>query len=274
MPRQTALQLVLVAILFPPACTPAQVTSSTASQPPPTANRDPRALAVISRSIQATGISGSQSLQDFQVTAKTSTWNTNKLSLDITISGRIGGPYRFELTGSNPDRHYVSTTNNGAGQHQQAAEGVQRVPPQLALSDAIYFPLPYLVEAASRQDVSLTYKGSSTLNGLLVDEVEVGQVFPSVSGHTSHLDHFTERTLAFDSTNGLLLQISYQLYSEKNAASSLKRTISYAGYSKLQSVQCPRHIVEYQGSAVVNTIDIQTLTLNPHLPESNFHLSK
>jgi hypothetical protein len=252
----------------------AQNSPTIPSQANSSAHKDSTALSIVSRSLTAVGGSEWAHVSDFQLNASATTWNGKSQSLTVTISGRNTGEYRFSLDGQSSDLKYVATRKDDRGQYAKGDAAVQPLPPQIALSDGIYFPLPLLFDAVTNPQIDLSYKGTRLVSGIATYMVELTQIFPKQEPNSqSHFDHFTKRILYFDSTTGFLIRISYYVYSDKNANSKLARAIDFSAYAAQQGFLCPGEIREYQGPQLLNIIHLQSLVLNTGLPDDHFHLS-
>jgi hypothetical protein len=262
--------LVVVSLTIPLSV---KAQASTSAQPGTTSSaiKDPAALAIVARGLSAAGGDKWANVRDFQIVAQTTLWNFAPHDWPILISGRRTGEYRVELNGNGPNSNFVEIRKGAIGQRISNKAVAQTRHQYNTVSDPIYFPLPFLAEIVSSSQIAISSKGTVSLNGRNVDQVDVNSVYPTqTTGQHSYLDRFTHRSLFFDSGTGVLVRISDYLYSDIYASSRLPRSIDFSDYQTEQNLTFPHLIEEHVGLRPFNTIEVRSIVLNSGIPNSSF----
>jgi len=249
----------------------AQQPSDSLPQTQSVATKDPTALAIVARALSIAGGENWTKVHDYQLTATAKLWTFTPRAWPILISGRSTGEYRLEVDGDGPSGTRVEIINGTRGQYSGAKAAAQSMHQYNALSAPIYFPLPYLAEIVASPHIVISSRGTTTLNGHSVYQVDANAVFSTqTSGQRSYLDHFTLRSLFFDSGTGLLVRISDYIYSTKYASSRQPRTIDFSDYQTEHNLTFPHVIEEHVGLRSLNKIEVQSIVLNSGMPDSSF----
>jgi hypothetical protein len=241
-----------------------QLQSSTAVR------RDPAALAIVAHALDISGGVVWSNVRNYSISATTIQWDFAPNSWSVLIVGEQAGGHRFELHGGEGTAR-VELRNGAQGQFVVGNSGPQVMPGFIAVSAPIYFPLPYLAQIVSDPHVAVSSKGTVSLDGRSVLQIDVSTVFPTpANADASRLNHFTQRNLFFDVDSGVLLRISDYFYSPKNALSKISRNTDYQDYRTENGLTFPHLINEQLGSRMFASLTVQSIQLNSDLSASAF----
>jgi outer membrane lipoprotein-sorting protein len=257
--RRLVLLLCFAYISFP---TFAQQSSA----PSTPVNKDPQAVSVLNQALAAAGgLSALTAIQD--VTGTGNITYSQPQSLQGTVTVRASGLDSFRVDATLPAGVRSQTISHG----QMSVTAVDGTIAQLrsqapASPSRIFLPYFLLAPALNGAWFNLSYKGLGQLDGRSVHDIQVQQVFsgpPDVEGiiaeyHT--VDFFIDAST---------FQISMM---QDTVPKHLSRQIFFSNYTNVSGILVPFAISEQGGGLPTWTIQLNQVTFNSGLQDSDFKL--
>lgn len=131
------------------------------------------------------------------------------------------------------------------------------------------FPLPLLLGALNKADVSFVYVGAETLNGTAVQHVRFWNSFASKPRHQK-LAPFSLRDIWLDASSGLPLKVAYLRRAGGGATPAIPVEVFFANYTNSGGVLYPFEINKSYNGTPWQTITIQSVMFDTGLTKSQF----
>jgi hypothetical protein len=237
-----------------------------AQQPLPTATKDPQAVAVLTQTLVAAGgLSALAAIQDVTGTGQITYFQPQNFQSSVTVRGRELDQFRLDAT--LPSGISAQAISNGQMTVKLASGKVIPInsdaPPH---SSRVFLPYIFLSAALNGPEFGLSYKGVVQLDGHSVVDIEVQEVVPD-SVHPSGL--FPEyHTIGFF-IDASTFQVAMM---QDTVPNHLVRQTRYSAYGTVSGILVPHAITQQSGGLQTWTIQLNQITLNNGLQDSDFQL--
>lgn len=235
------------------------------TNPPPTVVRDPNAMALVAKSLQA--IAGATALTDITLQA-----NANYTAGSDVESG----PATLVALGNQMSSVTLNLTN---GQRKEIRSGIQGVwvgadgtnhaiASHNCFIDASWFyPAFTLVALATDPTLSIVLEGEGVHNGEAVYDLLIYHVVQRKRATTAALiQGLSTMNLYLDATTLLPAALDFNLHPDRNTAVNMSCEILYGGYQAIGGVQTPTRIQKYLQNSLLLDLAISTAAVNSGVP--------
>jgi len=260
--QRVAVALVLVPLLSVPA--PSQQTAA--------AYHDQQAIGIITQALNAAG--GTDVLSGVGDCTSSGTiiyyWTDGPVQGTASVKTRGLHQLRIDATFTNSSRTVV--VNNGSGSVTEADGSVTLLPNDAAVALGS-MTLPHLALLAAAQDnsVSITYVGLVDHLGQRVHDIRVQKYFAPDADPTGALGKRTVRDFFIDQ-NSLLIVGVLNLGSLAPDGTSAGPAFEFSNYQTINGVAVPFSISESARGQTLFTIQLDQITLNSNLADTDFAL--
>ncbi len=241
-------------------------------QTAPVPIRDPNAVALASKSLQA--LAGRTALADITLQATANF---------IAGSDEEMGPATLAALGNQQSRVALSLTNGQRTDIRSGPAG-EWVDPDgiihaMALhncwSDAAWF-YPGLSLQALNSDpgLGLAYVGPEAKNGVAVIHLRLFRAVPSTSaGINATILALSTEDLYLDATSFLPLFLDFNVHPDTDFTYSIPVEIVFSGYQKISGITVPAHIQQFLNGSLLLDLWVGSAAINSGLPASEFALT-
>lgn len=227
--------------------------------------RDPTAIALLQESVGAMAASAPS---DSSATGtinivEGSTNQSGSISIQTRGSGETAEIINL------PEEQRSVIYSYGEAKEVNGTESVN-LPLELILVDqSADFPLPLLSAMLSYSDESFRYIGQETLNGMMVQHIQVWNSFAS-KPRLQKLAPLSTRDIWFDSASHLPVKVAYSRRAGRGAVPAIPVEIDFSGYKNVDGVFYPFQINKLYNGTPWQTITIQNVSFNTGLTDSQF----
>jgi hypothetical protein len=239
-----------------------QTPAATTSSP----QRDPQAVAVLQKSVSVMGALPSDSTAIGNVTTVAGSL-TQQGTITILTRGSTQTSIQFQM----PNNPWTVVFANGQANRVETSQTTVYPLELAASSQCLYFPLPYLSGILNNADYSVQYVGQEALGSSTVNHIVVQNTFNS-SPTYQLLSPFTATDIWIDASSSLPVKIGMIRRDGGGSAPKIPISVSYSNYQVVSGVRYPFTIQEYVTETLWATTNIQSVTLNSGLTESNFQV--
>jgi hypothetical protein len=141
----------------------------------------------------------------------------------------------------------------------------------LLVDPAWFAPALILSKLSSTQNVTVSFSGSETRDGLAVQHLTVSKQFPGLPARVSaELQRLSQMEVYLDASTSLPVSVSFNTHPDNNARSDFPVVIVFSAYQSVEGVQVPFHIQKYMDGALVLDFQLQKVDLNAGLSLGSF----
>jgi hypothetical protein len=239
------------------------------------ADKDPKAVSVLTSLEQASG--GASMVEGIlDITAQgvfTHYWANQEVKGDATILGL--GTDHFQLIETLPDgerswtmKGVIGTTKNLDGKVATLALH------EILSADTLMYFLPRIVFAIKDPLTTISYVGLESMQEAQVHHLRIQTVLPSVEGIDKELANVTAKELFVDAKTSLLVKIEDQAQRSRTSRDPLPHSLSYSNYQDIQGILMPFAIDETIDGIPVSHFETTNLSINTGLTDSSFVLAQ
>jgi len=261
--RLTPLAFFLVLLAARPSAT--QQTSGTAVP------RDPQAMAVITKALNAAGgVSALAAIQDITATGTiTYYWAGEEVQGTVKVKGRGTGQFRLDATLLNGVRSWA--VNNGTGFVKEMDGSNNQIPYHNTVNFGnLTFPLYFMSTVAQDTSTSVIYVGLETKNSNQVHHVRTQKVFPSNADASAILTKLTTRDFFIDSATFHLVSTLDMVHPVNASTIDYSHEMQFSDNRFVNGVLVPFSIVEVATGQRTYSIQLNQVTFNTGLQDSDF----
>lgn len=228
------------------------------------AQRDPKALALLTQSITAMG--GSVPADSVATgTATVTAGSTNET-----------GTIRILTRGAEQSLENISTDtvkrkaiySRGLASEQVGPTATASSLELASTTQSLVFPLPFLARALSDPTFAVTYIGSGTLAGKTVNHLRVSQSF--TNSKLQHLTTFSQRDVWLDATSGLPVAASWTRRAARGAEYGIPVEIMFSDYRSVGGILYPFHMNIFFNGTPWAVAAVQQVNFNTGLNDVDF----
>jgi outer membrane lipoprotein-sorting protein len=259
--------LAFVLALFVTQLSAAQQTSTSAVQ------RDPQAIAVISKALNAAGgVSALAAIQDFTGSGTvTYNWGDSPIQGNVTVKGR--GLAQFRVDATLPEGMHSWVMNNGSALEKHHDGTVTSLPFPLTLRPAnSTFPFSRLLTAL--QDTSWSISSVRTVEhgGQQGYDIGLQKMYTDGSDPSGFKSRATKTDFIIDINTFLVLSIQDKAYRKDGSPGDAPHEMQFSNYQSFNGVLVPSSITELISGQQTSTIELSQFTFNSGLGDSDFEL--
>ena len=246
---------------------------ASAQQPPTAVAQNPTAVTLAARSVAL--LSGGVQISDITLTGTaTRIAGSDTGSGTVTLKALGISDSRMDLSLSDGARSEIRTSSSGAPQGQWLAPSgsYNSIATHNCLTDAAwFFPALTVLSQTSNPNLSITYIGQQTKNGISVQHLQFalssGTQVPGLGDPLLTLS-FTDVYL--DSSSLLPVAFSFNTHPDNNSLVNIPVEVDFSNYQSVNGVQVPFHIQRFLNGSLFLDMTIQTATANSGLTVSAF----
>lgn len=237
----------------------------------PTPVRDPQAISVLTRCLAAAG--GSQAIaaiQDFTGTGTITYFSGDQNdSGSVTVRGR--GLIQFRVDATLADGVHSWIVSNGLAFQKNPQGATSPLPSQNAVKPAdVTFPFSYLVSVLQDTSISVSYGGLTTHDGAQVYDIVVQKVLSKSVDPMNTVGNTTKADFFIDPNSLLVQSVQDMAYRKDGGLGASSHEIQFSGYKTANGMLVPFSITEFVAGQKTATIQLDQITFNNGLTDSNF----
>ncbi|MGA3324109.1 MAG: hypothetical protein ABSF45_06520 [Terriglobia bacterium] len=245
------------------------IPSVVSGQTTPTPTRDPSAIALANRALQA--LAGGTALNDITLQATASYTAGSDQELGAATLAALGNQQsRVALSLTNGPRTEIRSGPVGDWLGPDGAEHAMAL--HNCWSDAAWFYPGLSLQALSRDPgLGLAYVGPETKSGLAVIHLRFFRVVPSASaGIDPTVLKLSTEDLYLDAASFLPLFLDFNVHPDTDFTRSIAVEIVFSGYQKMNGIAVPARIHKYLNGSLQLHLTVGSAAINSGLPASEF----
>jgi hypothetical protein len=243
---------------------PQQAQQSVSTSPVAVA-RDAQGVALLQKTVTAMAAT--------QPADSTASGNVTIVEGSTTIEGTFQiltrGSSQSSVQLESASHSWTVVYSSGQGARTEAS-ATTVMPLELAASNqSLHFPLPYLSSVLNNADFSVQFVGQEALDTSLTNHLRVQNTFTSIPMY-QFLSEFTIADIWLDASTGLPSKIAMTRRYGGGASARIPISFLYSNYKTISGVSYPYTIEEYLTATLWATTNIQSVSFNSGLTDSNF----
>jgi len=246
-------------------CSAAIPQSSTSSIGTPV--RDSQALALLQKSVSVMGVPPSDSTGTGNVTTVAGSL-TQQGTVTILTKGSTETSIQFQL----PNNPWTVVFATGQANKIESSQTTVYPVELSASSQCLYFPLPFLSGILNNADYSVQYIGEEAVGSSTANHIVIQNTFSS-SPTYQFLSPFTVADIWIDATSALPVKIGMVRRNGGGSAPKIPISVAYSNYQTVAGVRYPFTIQEYVTETLWATTNIQSVTFNSGMTDTNFQVA-
>lgn len=241
-----------------------------------TVTKQPTAVTLATQALAA--LTGGLPVTDVTVNATATRFiGPDQQAGSATLQAKGVAQSKVELDLGTTTRIEVRTLDtDGLNTGQWSNDGTQftTMAPHNCWTDAAWFFPPLgILSIASQPDVSITYVGRETRNGLQVDHLQFSQVIAGKDAPATKLiQTLSTVDLYLDANSHLPLVLTSNTHPDKDATSNVPVEIRFANYQPVSGIQVPFRIQKLFDGGLQLDLTVQSATINSGLAATIFSL--
>jgi hypothetical protein len=244
-----------------------------AQQTATTVVQNPTAVALATNSLAV--LTGSAQISDVTLTGTaTRTAGSDIESGNVTLKVLGTSDSRIDLVVSSGTRSEIRTAPSGVPQGLWLAPGgsFNSMAMDNCFTDAAwFFPALTVLSQTSNPNLSISYVGQETKNGISVQHLQFA--FNSgvqVPGFGDPLATLSSTDVYLDLSSLLPVAFAFNTHPDNDALVNIPVEVDFSNYRTVNGVQIPFHIQKYLNGSLFLDMTIQSATLNSGLTVSAF----
>jgi uncharacterized membrane protein len=242
------------------------ITSAVAQRAPISVTKDPQALTILTQVLaNAGGVALLGGVQDFIGTGKITYSQPSTMTVPVIVRGTTSEQFRIDAT--LPAGVRSQAIANGVLTARTESGAV--VPFQIQVPTCpgrVILPYLLVVSALSSPDFTVSYKGTVNLDEHSANQIEVQEVIPGLAGVGKDFREYHTVEFFVDSSTFQILMM------QDTVPQHLVRQTVFSNYQALNGVLVPLSISEQSGGLPTWTIQLNQITFNSGLQDSDFQL--
>lgn len=243
-----------------------------AQQTTTTVQRDPQALTVLTKAVNAAGgATALAAVQDFNASGTiTFNWAGDQVQGPVTVQSK--GFHQFRMDASVPGGTQSLIINGYAGTLTPAYGQKIRLPSWNAMtSSSLTFPAARIANALADSSTTVTYVGLVTWNGSQVHQIHVApQIDPMLNpNHFSAVGAFD---LYIDPASYTVQGLSETMWWSGNFPQAYQRELAFSNYTSTNGLLLPFAVTEKLGGQQTWTLQLRAISFNTGLTDADFQL--
>jgi hypothetical protein len=236
------------------------------------AQRDPQALAVLSKMLSVSGWSVSNLPKDAVASGTVTRYHGDTQdAVGVTLKFKGPSEARVEVMDA---AFPITTIINGEQASISNSGGARSIPVHSALSTppvAMLF-LSRLLKI-SDPNLSISFTGTETIGGQAASRIQIdrtpppGDSFADVRRSADHL------TVWISTATFLPIQVQYPRISTGNPTAMFLATRAYSDYRTISGIAVPFHQDEYVGNQRISSLQLDTVSFNTGLSDTEFAIA-
>jgi hypothetical protein len=263
--RSFAFDLILLSCIFAPLAN-AQQSSTAVAQ-------NPAAVILAARSVAL--LSGGIPIADVTLTGTaTRIAGSDTGSGTVTLKALGAASSRMDLSLSDGSFSEIRTSANSAPQGQWLAPNGaynSMVLHNCYTDAAWFFPALTVLSQASNPNLSITYVGQESKNGITVQHLQFAHSSGvQVPGFGDPLLSLSSTDVYLDSSSLLPVALAFNIHPDNNALKNIPVEVIFSSYQTVTGVRIPFRIQKFLNGSLFLDMTIQTATVNSGLTDSAF----
>jgi len=262
--RSSSFALLFVFVFAAVSATAQQSSTSTPQVP----ERDPQALAVLSKMLSISG--WSVPIDAAAAGSVTRYRGDTQDAVNITLKFKGRTEARVDVADPTTPR---STVINGELAASTTSGVTLLVPGRSTLSPTVLLPIFSALLNISDPNLSFRFVGAETVNGQVASRLEIDYISPPDDPRPQAQRRDGHLTLWVSVSSLLPIQIQYPRISKDNPTSVFTATRVYSDYRTISGVAVPFHQDEYGGNQHLSSLQLNTVAFNTGLSDTEFAIA-
>jgi hypothetical protein len=262
--RRSRYALIFVFVLATATATAQQTSPPTVQAP----QRDPQALAVLSKMFSVTGWGAPTDA----VAAGTITYNRGNSEDTVNVTFKFKGRSETRVDVADPAAPR-STVINGEEATFTGAAGVKSIPARSTLSPSVALPIFSSLLNTSDPNLAFWFGGTETVDGQTANRIEIEYISPPDDPRPHAQRRDGHLTMWVSVASLLPIQIQYPRISRDNPTSVFTTTRVYSDYRTISGIAVPFHQDEYGGNQRISSLQLNTVSFNTGLSDTEFAIA-
>jgi hypothetical protein len=235
--------------------------------------QNPQAVALATQAMAA--LTGTTQVSDITLTGTaTRTAGSDIESGNITLRALGTADGRFDINLTNGTRSEIRNSSNGAPQGFWIGfDGtVNSIANHNCFTDAAwFFPALTVLSQVSNPNLTISYIGPETRNGLAIQHIQFVTQFPTAGPDMANfLSQLTVTDVYLDSTSYLPVAILFNAHPDADALTNIPVEVDFSNYQVVQGVHVPFGIQKIMNGTLFLDLTIQGATVDSGLTSSAF----
>jgi hypothetical protein len=266
------LRVALVGILIGPIAY-GRLLASPRPQTQPSPTRDAQAVSLANQALSA--LVGSTAITDATVQGTANfIAGSDQETGTATLEARMGYESRAVLSLSGGQRSEVRNGSSGLPQGKWSGSDAtwHTIPLHSCWTDPTwFFPALTIQSAFNDPQISFSYVGQETKEGLTVQHFQVSRVAPGqTSKATTLIQRLSQVDFYLDSTTHLPVAIDFNAHPDTDAGQDLPVEIQFSGWHSANGIQVPSRIQKLLQGSLTLDLSALTVSVNTGLPQTDF----
>lgn len=243
-----------------------------AQQPAPSATpsleRNPQALAVLSKMLSVTGWSAPADA----VATGTVTRYRGDIQDVVNVTLKFKGHSEARVDVADPTSP-TSTVINGEQAALTKSAETRSIPSRSTPSPSVALPIFSALLNTSDPNLAFRFMGTETVSGQTASRLEIDYISPPDDPRPQAQRRDGHLTLWVSVASLLPIQIQYPRISKDNPTSVFTATRVYSDYRTISGVAVPFHQDEYGGNQHISSLQLDTVSFNEGLSDAEFAIA-
>jgi hypothetical protein len=275
MPRPIRSSLLLFFLLaFLPVCRAQSVTppaQQSVVSPSAAPVRDPQALAILTKCVVATG--GAQvlgSLQDYTGKGNiTYFWAGQEVSGSVTVQTARPDQFRLDANLAQGTRSWV--ISGGQGTVREADGKESPIPSFNGISlGSLTLPISTILQSLNDPSAAVSSLGQEEFAGAQVNRIRIQQALSPQFDPNGEWTHLSAREYLIDALTSRIVASRAVLHPNDSFTKQFTQVVSFSDYRQVNGIAVPFSIVETIGGQKTWAIQLNTVTFNTGLTDTDF----
>lgn len=241
------------------------------SAPATTPTRDPQALTILTQCLQAAG--GTQAIsaiQDFTASGTITYYSAGEqVQGTVTVKGRGFGQFRMDASFPDGVRSWIVSKHSAFEKNPDGS--TSSLPSQNAVKPAsATFPLLYLVSVLQDTSISVSNSGLVTHNGNRMYDIVVQKVLSKSVDPLNAVGDTTKEHFFIDPNSLVIQSVQDMAYRKDGGLGASAHEIQFSTYQTVSGVSVPLSITEFIADRKTATIQLNQVSFNNGLTDSDF----
>lgn len=232
--------------------------------------KHPQAIAVAQHSLAVMAPSGLQSYTDSVATGTLTLYEPQQKSFPITLKTKGLNKARTEVQLS--DGLNTLIINRGQATVQHGTQLRKLLGNNFVGWQPRHIPALSLLTNYNDANTSVEHLGTEPVGGSVADIVAVSFSPSSDSVLLPHFHRMSRTTFYVDQGSGLVTRVKYPVFLENTPREQREVQVFYSDYRAVQGILVPFHQTKYVNGKMRENLQLQSITFNVGLQDSDFTL--
>jgi len=248
-------------------------TAQTSTRAEQSFQRDPQALTILSKAVNAAGgLRALSAIQDFTASGTvTYNWGGDPAEGTVEVKGRGLSQFRIDAALSDGAHSWIVTSSSALEKHPDGSTSSMTSPLKMKPA-SITFPFAELAVALQDTSWSISYVGLVTHGGQQAYDISLQKTFSQSSDPSDSQSRVTKADFFIDPITFSVLSMQDKAYRKDHLPGELLHEIQFSKYQIFNGILVPLSIKELIGGQQTFELQLTQITFNTGLTDSDFAL--